>query len=111
MGCDYYTWIETIIQWKDLSGNLVHYVDKPEFQKYDRRYCWRREVYDPDFEDEPEDELDLEIREYGKKVLFSEGKWLCKEAGKQRILDILAERGVPVERLQYVCKKMNGYWR
>jgi hypothetical protein len=111
MGCDFYTWIETVIEWKDLSENLALYIDKPDFEEYTRRYCWRTENYDPDFEEKPEDELRLEIREFGTKVLFEKGNWLCKEAGKNRILYLLEQQKIPLENLVSVYKRMDGYWR
>ena len=129
MGCDYYTWIETVIEYKDLSGNLRTYIDKPDFEQYERNYEYNLgNTYDPDFEDRPENnELDQKILFYGVKVLFENGKWLCNENGKARIMGILNKEfcdmsddeseeetkndKIPVESLVKVIKRMNGYWR
>ncbi len=111
MGCDYYTWVETVILYRDVSGNSCKFVDKPEFEQYTRRYCYGPAGHDPDFDDPPEGELEREIREYGTKLLFNDGEWLCKEAGKTRIVTICAEEKIPVGQLVRVFKQMNGYWR
>lgn len=112
MGCDYYTWIETVIEWKDLSGNIRKYTDKPGFEQYERHYIWNDSIYDADFDDPPEsDELEEMIFNYGVKVLYENGNWKCKEAGKNRIMYILKYINISPESLIKVCKKMNGYWR
>ena len=112
MGCDYYTWIETVIQYTDASGNQREYIDKPAYEAYDRHYCFGEVGYDPDFDAPPgEDELMCMIREYGVKTLYADRKWLCRDHGKQRILEICCHHDIPVGSLTRVFKLMNGYWR
>jgi hypothetical protein len=111
MGCDYYTWIETVIQYTDASGNQSEYKEKPEFEEYERHYCFGSPDYDPDFDDPPEDELVVQIRQYGVKTLYADGAWRCKESGKQRILEICCHHDIPVASLTRVFKQMDGYWR
>ena len=110
MGCDYYTWIETVILYRDASGNSCQYVDKPAFEQYDRRYRMGTGSYDPDFESPP-DELDQAIRYYNTKLLFNDGEWLCNETGKARVIVICDKQKIPVAELVRVYKQMNGYWR
>ncbi len=112
MGCDYYTWLETIIEWKDLSGNLHIYIQTPEFEQYERHYRWSDSTYDADFEDPPQrDELKEMIWSYGEKIFYENGVWECKEAGKNRILSILDTKKIPLTSVLRVYKQMNGYWR
>jgi hypothetical protein len=115
MGCDYYTWIQTILEWKDTSGRMKQYIEKPEFEQYERHYIYSYEEtnYDSDFEDPPpkRNHLQEKIEEYGVKVLFEDGSWKCNENGKKRILEILNENKIPVESLTNVYKCMNGRWR
>ncbi len=111
MGCDYYTWIETVIEWIDASGNFNTFIDKPDFEQYNRHYDGYRADYDPDVEDPPKTNLEIEIENYGEIVLFENGTWLCKEAGKRRILQILNDNHIPIEGLRKVFKRMDGYHR
>ena len=114
MGCDYYTWVETVILWKDAQGKERHYKEKPGPENYERNYSFRDYgSYDPDLEEAPAHDQELKdaIYSYGKKILFENGEWICTEVGKQRILQVCEEHKIPVESITVVYKKMNGYWR
>jgi hypothetical protein len=115
MGCDYYTWIETVIEYKDVSGNLCKYIEQPEFEEYERHYIYSYEEtsYDPDFEDPPpkRNHLQEKINEFGVKVLFENNLWKCNENGKRRIIELLEENKIPFESITKVYKCMNGRWR
>lgn len=108
MGCDYYTWIETVIEYRDASGVLMTYIDKPEFEDYERHYDYSS--YDPDLEEKP-DPLSDRIARYGKQALFNNGAWICKEHGKQRILAVCEKQKILADGLLSVFKRMGGYWR
>jgi hypothetical protein len=110
MGCDYYTWIETVVEYRDTSGVLMTYIDKPEFEQFKRNYVYDDGCYDPDFE-WPPNQLTVDIAYYGKKVLYENEIWLCIESGKQRILTLCYSQNIPIDRLETVYKVMNGYWR
>jgi hypothetical protein len=109
MGCDYYTWIETVIEYRDTSGVLMTYIDKPEYEQFKRNYVYE-ESYDSDLEERP-DQLSVDIAYYGKKILYEDEIWICTESGKQRILTVCSSQNIPIDRLETVYKVMNGYWR
>ena len=111
MGCDYYTWIETVIVWKDSSGNLVTFVEEVDFDDYKRNYDYTSGSYDADVEDPPENPLDLDKRLYGEKYLYCNNMWVCKEPGIQRVKGLLEKQNIPLDRLVEAYKRMNGYWR
>ena len=109
MGCDYYTWIETVIEYRDTSGVLMTYIDKPEYEQFKRNYVYE-ESYDSDLEERP-DQLSVDIAHYGKKVLYEDEIWSCTESGKRRSLYLCESQKIPVDRVVTVYKVMNGYWR
>lgn len=109
MGCDYYTWIETVVEYRNASGVLMTYNDKPEFEDYKRNYVYE-ESYDSDLE-EPRDQLALDIADYGKKVLYTNGTWSCTEHGKQRLTTLCTTKQIPLNSVVNIYKVMNGYWR
>ena len=111
MGCDYYTWIETVIIYKDLSGNSCEFVEEVDFDDYKRNYDYGSETYDPDVEDPPENPLTRDKRLYGSKYLYCNSMWVCKEPGKIRVLKMLEQHNIPLDRVVEVYKRMNGYWR
>ena len=111
MGCDYYTWIETVIDYKDLSGKRREYIERPDFEEYERNYEYSSGSYDTDLEDPPENSLEIKKKWYGEKVLFENGSWKCKEAGKQRVQKLLEEQKISLESVVRIFKRMDGYWR
>ena len=103
MGYDYYTWIDTVIEYVDLSGIQQSVVDSDEkLGKY---------VYygDPDF-DEPYN-LNREIKSYGKKYLYQNETWRGLSASKERIQGLCTDNNIPFDRLVAVFKVRNGYVR
>lgn len=114
MGCDYYTWVETVIQYVDDSNNQQEYIEKPEFERYERNYdysCYGGGSYDPDFEDPPEYPLYSDIKSYGEKDMFVNGSWVCKPHGKLGIETICEDQNIPFDKVTRVFKRMNGYIR
>jgi len=106
MGCDYYTWIETIIVYKDLSGATRRFVEQGEKQR-----CYEElDDIDTDFKVPPTTGQILaeEIRVYGKKIMFADGKWLCHLNGKNRIRDLCAAEKLPFDGIIEVFKQMDG---
>lgn len=102
MGCDYYIWLDTVIQYIDLSGTLQSVIDS---DKKCKRYI--REPHDWDFE-EPYG-INDEIREYGKKIMFEKGAWYCLPCGKQRIQEICTDKQISFDSIVTVFKFKNGY--
>ena len=102
MVCDYYVWIETVVQYIDQSGTLQSVI---EGTRPKRKY---RRVSDPDF-DEPYT-LNHEIRDYGRKVMFEGGTWWCLPAGKLRVQGICYSKKIPIDSLISVFKFKNGYY-
>jgi hypothetical protein len=106
MGCDYYTWIETIIVYKDLSGAVTRYVDRGVSQR-----CYEElDDIDTDFKLPPTTGQILaeEIRVYGKKPMHKAGMWVCHHNGKMRIQEICEKNGIPFDSLVEVYKQMGG---
>ena len=111
MGCDYYTWIETVVEYTDGEGKAKTYVEKPDFDHYERHYEGYSRSYDPDFEDPPESGLEIRKREYGEKILYNGARWLCNQSGIDRVKEILASKNIAITSVACAFKRMNGYWR
>ena len=106
MGCDYYTWIETIIVYKDLSGATCRFVERGPTKR-----CYESfEDIDTDFKALPTTGQFLadEIRAYGKKTLYTVGFWVCHYNGKMRIREICDKNGILFNSLVEVYKQMGG---
>ena len=104
MGCDYYIWIETVIQYIDSSGCQQSVIEGEKPQKK-----YNKKPDDPDFERVYT--LNDEIREYDKKVLFENGYWFCLNSGKIRIQDICNRKKIPFDSIFSVFKFKNGYYK
>ena len=106
MGCDYYTWIETIIVYKDLSGGTCRFVERGPTER-----CYENiGDIDTDFKVPPTTGQILadEIRTYGKKLMHTAGLWVCHYNGKMRIQDICEKNEIPFGSLVEVYKQMGG---
>jgi hypothetical protein len=106
MGCDYYTWIETIIVYKDLSGATCRFVERGPTE---RRYESVEDI-DTDFKALPTTVQVLAdtIRAYGKKTMHTAGFWVCHYNGKMRIREICDKNGISFNSLVEVYKQMSG---
>ena len=106
MGCDYYTWIETIIVYKDLSGTLQYFVERGMMEKHYEDLSH----IDTDFKlpPSPKQIIDEDIRIYGKKFLYTAGLWICHYNGKMRIYELCETNNIPINSLVEVYKKKNG---
>jgi hypothetical protein len=106
MGCDYYTWIETIIVYKDLSGTVCRFVERGPTQ---RRYEDVGEI-DTDFKLPPTTGQILadEIRTYSQKKMFMDNYWLCHYNGKMRIRELCTANEIPFDSLIEVYKQLGG---
>ena len=102
MGCDYRIWIETVVQYRDISGIIQSFIEGEEPQRKYNQYNG-----DPDF-DLPYS-LNDEIRDYGRKIMFENNVWFCLPAGKMRIQGICYERKISFDSLVSVFKFKNGY--
>jgi len=106
MGCDYYTWIETIIVYKDLSGVTCRFLERGPTE---RRYESVEDI-DTDFKALPTTGQILadEIRAYSQKKMFMDNYWLCHYNGKMRIREICDKNGISFNSLVEVYKQMGG---
>ena len=104
MGCDYYVWIDTVIQYIDSSGNQQSLIEGNTPQK---RYNKKPEDYDF----ETVYTLNDEIRDYDKKILFENSCWFCLEYGKLRIQKICSKNKIPFDSIISVFKFKNGYYQ
>lgn len=102
MGSDYYFWIETVIQYFDQNGILQSVIEGDIPKRAYNNY-----PSDPDFEEIYT--LNSAIRDYGRRVLFENGKWYCLDKGKIRIQGICYKKKIPFDSLVYVFKFKNGY--
>ena len=103
MGCDYYCWIETVVQYLDASGVQQSAIEGEEPK---RRYV---SYGDPDF-NKPYG-LNEEIADYGKRALYENGAWVCLPSGKLRIEELCYAKKIPFAMITSVFKFKNGYWR
>ena len=106
MGCDYYTWVETVIVYKDLSGATHRFVERgPQEKHYDDL-----SDVDTDFRALPQtSQLVAEaIRAYGNKKMFTDTYWLCHYNGKLRIKDLCTANDIPFDSLVSVHKQLGG---
>lgn len=114
MGCDYYTWIETVIQYVDSSNSQKEYVEKPDRDDYKRNYdfsCYSADKYDPDFDDPPQHPMYRDIESYGQKDMFINNTWVCKPHGKSTIEELCKDHNIPIDKLMRVFKRMDGFIR
>ena len=106
MGCDYYTWIETIVVYKDLSGSLCRFVDQGA-----KKRCYEElDDIDTDFKPLPTtgQVLNEIIRVYGKKLMLTAGLWVCHYNGKMRICELCDANKIPFDSLVEVYKQLGG---
>ncbi len=111
MGCDYYIWLETVIEYTDADGAAKTYTERGE---YDRRYTYGdpNENLDPDFHIiRKRDPIKEEVAEYGTKDMFRDGQWVCQPAGRERIEVLCNNNEIPVESITRVFKRKGGKWR
>ena len=115
MGCDYYTYVITRIQFTNAKGAVISYDEKGVNEG--RYYYGGDPEYDPDLE-EPVSYSDLikaaidrESYSYGEKNLFVNGQWICQPAGKERIIALCTSKKIPLEALVRVYKFKTGRMR
>jgi len=101
MGCDYYVWVETVIQYVDTDGFIKSVIEGTSPKR-----GW---IYygDTDF-DKPYGLNDV-IRDYGRRVMFESGSWYCLPAGKLRVQGICYSKKIPIDSVISVFKFKNGY--
>lgn len=103
MTCNYYCWIETVIQYIDEAGLKQSIIEGGE-----PRQRHVNEKYDSDFETSYG--LNEEIEDYGKKVLYTNKVWYCLPRGKLRIQGICYSKKIPFDMIVDVFKFKNGYY-
>ena len=111
MGCDYYIWLETVIEYTDADGAAKTYTERGE---YERRYTYGDPYahLDPDFHIIPKrDPIKDEVAEYGIKNMFRDGDWVCQPAGRDRIERLCEENEIPISSITRVFKRKGGQWR
>jgi hypothetical protein len=111
MGCDYYIWLETVIEYTDAEGAAKIYTERGE---YERRYTYGdiNQHLDPDFDViRKRCPMKGEIAEYGIRDMFRNGQWVCQPAGRERIEALCEENQIPVTAITRVFKRKGGHWR
>lgn len=115
MGCDYYTYVITRIQFTNAKGNVISYDEKGEPERH--YYYGGDPEYDPDLEapisysDCIQASIDAYAKSYGEKDLFVGGEWKCQPTGKERILALCANKKIPFEKVVRVYKFKSGHMR
>jgi hypothetical protein len=115
MGCDYYTYVITRLQYTDAQGRTRKFDEQGESERH--YYYGGDSEYDPDLEADISfgdcigAVIDRERREYGEKDLFIGGEWKCQPAGKERILALCTSKKIPIEALVRVYKFKSGHMR
>jgi hypothetical protein len=110
MGCDYYTWVQTVVVYRTSAGSVRTFKPVVSMDEYDRHYDYENDSRDSDFE-EWIDMLEVRKKEYGKKVLFADGAWTCTQGGRSRIEHLCEKNEISVESLIEVYKILDGYRR
>ena len=106
MGCDFYYWEETVIEYADAMGGAHQYIEEGQAHRgYDE---WHG---DRDFTGAYYNCLGHVITEYGRKPLYEAGMWVCSAYGKTRVESLCAVAGIRLGAVTQVYKRMNGYNR
>ncbi len=111
MGCDYYIWLETVIEYTDADGSAKTYTERGE---YERRYTYGdiNQHLDPDFDViRKRCPMKEEIAEYGIRDMFRNGNWVCQPAGRERIEALCEENQISFSNVTRVFKRKGGQWR
>ena len=95
MGCDYYTWIETVIEYTTAAGT-EKYIEKGEPECH---------YIISDFDENPVEELEWAVIEYGKPDLFENGQWV---ADRDCIEALCEENKIPTNTITRVFKRKSG---
>ena len=114
MGCDYYYWIETVVEYKDADGEVKTFVEPVDREDYQGGYSYHWcTSHDPDFDLPPmaSSSLQRDIDEYGKRYLFVNSEWKCMAGGRIRIQELCTYYKIPFDNLVAVYKRKNGYLR
>ena len=112
MGCDQYTWVETVVDFRDSSGNKQKFVEEVPHEQREKHQIFHCDEYDKDFEDpHNEDELETKKMVYGEKILQEDGQWFCKPHGIDRVKTLLANQKIDITTVVCVYKRLNGFWR
>lgn len=115
MGCDYFTQIETVIEYTN-DNNVTSYKSRNN-EDLEKHYCYYdKSGIDTDFDDVPKGspiirEMDERCERYGVKVLFENGTWMCKDLGRNRIEDLCSEKNISMESVVRVYKHLKGWGR
>ena len=113
MGCDYYTYVITRIQFTNENGTLISYDEQGERERHE--YYGGGPGYDPDLEppvsysDCIQAVIDMHAWGYGEKNLFVNGQWTCQPAGKERLLALCAAQEIPVATVVRIYKFKSGH--
>jgi hypothetical protein len=116
MGCDYYTQLETVIEYTNKDGNINSYKSRNEEDLERHYFYYDSSNIDTDFEDTPTyspmvQEMNDRCEYYGVKVLFEDGTWKCKDLGRKRIENLCSGKGIDMESVVHVYKHMVGWLR
>ncbi len=120
MGCDFYTYYVLCIEYK--KGN-EYKVKKEEIEgPRERHYFWGSCLdYDEDFEDKNDyyeryekfkrDQVENELKNYPRKVIFKDSKWLCLESSKEKYMNLCKKYNIPQNDVISIWKEAGFHFR
>lgn len=120
MGCDFYTYYVVRIQYK--KGDEVKIESQEIDDTRERHYFWefggRR---DEDFEElndyyerlhiQKQQQVDDALRDYPKKEIFKDNKWLCIGSSKEKYINICKNYGIGEKDIISIWKEGDFHFR
>ena len=120
MGCDFYTYYVLCIEYKKGNENKVK---KEEIQDT-RERCYFLEScpgYDEDFEQLNDyyeryeqfkrDQVENELKNYPRRVIFKDSKWLCLESSKEKYINTCKKFNIPIKDVISIWKEGSFHFR
>jgi len=119
MGCDFYTYYVVRIEYK--KGDEVKVKSEEIEDTRERHYFWEIDGRDEDFEELNDyyERCDLQrrrqvsdaLRDYPKKEIFKNGKWLCLESSKEKYINMCKKYGITEKDLVAISKEGDYHYR
>jgi hypothetical protein len=120
MGCDFYTYYVVRIEYK--KGDEVKVKSKEIEDTRERHYFW--EIggrMDEDFEElndyyercalQQRQQVDEALRDYPKRAIFKDGKWLCIESSRNKYINMCKEYGIAEKDVIGIWKEGDFHYR
>jgi hypothetical protein len=120
MGCDFYTYYVVRIEYK--KGDEVKVKSEEIEDTRERHYFWeiggRR---DEDFEElndyyerlhcQKQQQVEEALRDYPKKEIFKNGRWLCIESSREKYINLYKKYGIAEKDVISIWKEGDFHYR